>query len=395
MKTISQVDMSRKRVFCRVDFNVPLDDARQITDDARIQAALPTLRMVIAQQGKLIVASHLGRPKGQVVAKYSLSPVARRLEELLDAPVQMAPDCIGPAVEALVLKMSPGSVLMLENLRFHAAEQENNVDFAKRLAGLCDVYVNDAFAVCHRENASVVAIVPHVPVAACGMLLERELEYFKRAMADPKRPLVAVVGGAKVSSKLGALANMISHVDKVLIGGAMANTFLMAHGFEVGASKVETDLTQSALDLMKTASERGVKFYLPVDAVVADRLDAAAVVKTVPIQEIPHDRMILDIGPATAMVYAQALDNAETIVWNGPMGVFEIDAFSSGTLAMANAIAGSNALTIVGGGDTDAALHQAGKTGQVSYISTGGGAFLKLLEGKILPAVAALSGAAG
>jgi phosphoglycerate kinase len=393
MKTITDVNISGKRVFCRVDFNVPLDENRQITDDSRIRAALPTLQHVLANQGKLIVASHLGRPKGEEVEAFSLSPVARRLEELLGAPVQMAPDCIGPEVEAMVSEMAPGQVVLLENLRFHKAEQENDDGFGKRLAALCDVYVNDAFAVSHRANASVVAIVPHVAESAAGMLLKRELDYFQQAMAKPQRPLVAVVGGAKVSSKLAALTNMLEHVDKVIIGGAMANTFLRAKGLAVGSSKVEEDLMDAAQGLMKTAAQKGIKLYLPVDAVVASAFDPKAATRRVPVQEIPDGWMVLDIGPATSLVYSQALDDAKTIVWNGPMGVFEMDPFSRGTMAMASSIASAHALTIVGGGDTDAALHMAGETDRVSYISTGGGAFLSLLEGKALPAVAALQAA--
>ena len=396
MKTITDINVSGKRVLCRVDFNVPLDENRRITDDARIRAALPTLRYVIENNGKLIIASHLGRPKGQRQEKFSLAPAAESLSALLKTPIAMAPDCIGPGVESMVGKMQPGQVLMLENLRFHAAEEQNDDSFGKALAALCDVYVNDAFAVCHRKNASVAAIVTHVPVSAAGILLQRELDYFEKAMARPRRPLAAVVGGAKVSSKLAALNNLLSHVDKVLIGGAMANTFLRARGVSVGASKVEEDLIGAADDIMKKAADKGIRFYLPVDAVVADAFDAGAAVKTVPIQEIPENWMVLDIGPATSLVYGQALQDAGTIVWNGPMGVFEMAPFSQGTLAMAGTLADARqAMTIVGGGDTDAALHMAGKIDSVSYVSTGGGAFLALLEGKTLPAVAALEAASG
>ncbi len=390
MKTITDINVSGKRVLCRVDFNVPLDANRKITDDARIRAALPTLRYVLENNGKLIVASHLGRPKGERVEKFSLAPVAERLAALLETPVAMAPDCIGADVESMIEKMQPGQVVLLENLRFHEAEQKNDDSFGGKLAALCDVYVNDAFAVCHRKNASVAAIVPHVPMSAAGILLKRELDYFEKAMARPDRPLAAVVGGAKVSSKLGALTNMLAHVDKVIIGGAMANTFLRARGVAVGASKIEVDLITAAGDIMQKAFDRGIRFYLPVDAVVAETFDEGAATRTVPIQEIPEEWMVLDIGPATSLVYGQALQNARTIVWNGPMGVFEMAPFSQGTLAMAGSIAEADALTIVGGGDTDAALHMAGKTDRVSYVSTGGGAFLALLEGKTLPAVAAL-----
>ena len=390
MKTITDINVSGKRVLCRVDFNVPLDADRQITDDARIRAALPTLRYVIENKGKLIVASHLGRPEGERVEQFSLAPAAERLAALLKTPVAMAPDCIGTDVETMIEKMQPGQVVMLENLRFHAAEQKNDEAFGQQLAALCDVYVNDAFAVCHRKNASVAAIVPHVPMSAAGILLKRELDYFEKAMARPERPLAAVVGGAKVSSKLGALTNMLAHVDKVIIGGAMANTFLRALGVTVGASRIEEDLIDAADDIMKKAADRRIRFYLPVDAVVAEAFDEGAAARTVPIQDIPEDWMVLDIGPATSLVYGQALQDAKTIVWNGPMGVFEMTPFSRGTMAMADSIANAEALTIVGGGDTDAALHMAGKMDCVSYVSTGGGAFLALLEGKTLPAVAAL-----
>jgi phosphoglycerate kinase len=383
MKTIKDIDLSGKRVLCRVDFNVPLDDQRQITDDARIRGVLPTLAYILSHGGALILASHLGRPKGKVVPEMSLLPAAKHLENLLGKPVKMAPDCIGADVSALAAAMAPGEVLLLENLRFHAAEQKNDDAFAAALAGLCDVYVNDAFAVSHRADASVEAITRHAPVSAAGFLLEREMAYFKKAMAAPQRPLVAVIGGAKVSSKLAALNNMLDHVDKILIGGAMANTFLKAKGLGVGKSKVEEELIETAAAMMKRAAEKGIHFYLPVDAVTAAEFNEKATI-----------RIVLDIGPATSLLYAQALYDAKTIVWNGPMGVFEMAPFSRGTMAMASSIANAHALTIVGGGDTDAALHQAGETDRVSYVSTGGGAFLSLLEGNSLPAVSALEEAA-
>jgi phosphoglycerate kinase len=394
MKTIKDIDFSGKRVFCRVDFNVPLDSNCRITDDARITAVIPTLTLLLSKGAKLILASHLGRPKGKAVREMSLAPIAQRLEELLGKPVKMAPDCIGAEVDALVSAMAPGDILMLENLRFNPAEGKNDDAFAASLAKLCDVYVNDAFAVSHRAEASVEAITRFAGVSVAGLLLQRELEYFSRAMASPQRPLVAVVGGAKVSSKLAALNNMLDHVDKIIIGGAMANTFLKAQGVNVGQSKVEDDLLQTATDMMAKAAKKGIRFYLPVDAVAAQQFDAKSTTRIVPVQEIPPDWMVLDIGPATALLYSQALYDAKTIVWNGPMGVFEMDPFSRGTMAMASSIANSHALTIVGGGDTEAALHQSGEMDRVSYISTGGGAFLALLEGETLPAVAALEAAA-
>jgi phosphoglycerate kinase len=392
MKNIKDVNIRGKRVLVRVDFNVPLDEHLNITDDARIRAVLTTLRYVLDQHSKLIIASHLGRPKGEVKPEMSLSPVSQRLERLLNKEVVMAKDCVGPEVENLVDNMKEGDVVLLENLRFHPEEQKNDDIFAKKLAALCDVYVNDAFGVSHRINASVVAITKHAPLSVAGFLLQRELDYFQKAMADPQRPLVAIVGGAKVSSKLGALENMLHHVDKFIIGGAMANTFLKSTGYNVGKSMVEPDLIATAASIMKKALEDGIKFYLPVDAVTASRFDAKAEIKTVPIQEIPKDWMAMDIGPATIMLYSEALEDAKTIIWNGPMGVFEMDAFSRGTSAMVRSVANCHALSIVGGGDTDVAVHKSGETDRITYISTGGGAFLALMEGKTLPAIAALSG---
>ena len=391
MKTIRDIDISGKTVLIRVDFNVPLNDQRQITDDGRIRAVLPTVTYAINQGAKVVLASHLGRPKGQVVAKFSLSPVADRLGELLDKPVTMAPDCVGQQVAELIRQMQAGDVVLLENLRFHAAEQENDPDFASQLASLCDVYVNDAFAVSHRTNASVVAVVKFAHETAAGMLLSRELDYFEKAMADPQRPLVSIVGGAKVSSKLKALENMLRKVNICIIGGAMANTFLKSKGLDVGASLVEDDLIDAAAEMMRSAADSGIQFFIPIDVVVAERMDQDANARVVPVDEIPAGWMALDIGPATVSRYAAAIDGAKTIVWNGPMGVFEMEPFSHGTMDMVRHVASSPAMTIVGGGDTDAALHRTGLADKISYISTGGGAFLKLLEGKTLPAVAALN----
>jgi phosphoglycerate kinase len=390
MKTIKDINISGKRVLFRVDFNVPLDELQNITDDSRIRAVLPTLEYALDHNAKLIIASHMDRPNGKVVPELSLTPVAKRLGRLLKEDVVMAKDCVGSEVKELVNKMKTGNVVLLENLRFHPEEQKNDDTFAKALAELCDVYINDAFAVCHRTNASVVAITKFAPLAGAGFLLQRELNYFEKAMADPHRPLVTIVGGGKVSSKIGTLENMLHHVDKLIIGGAMANTFLKSYGHDVGKSKVEMDLIEVAASVMRKAAERGIKFYLPVDAVVASQFDEKAEIKIVPIQEIPQDWMALDIGPATSLLYSQVLYDAKTIIWNGPMGVFEMDAFSRGTFAMARSVANSYALSIVGGGDTDVAIHKSGETDRITYISTGGGAFLSLLEGKTLPAVAAL-----
>ncbi len=390
MKTIRDVDLSGKRVFIRVDFNVPLDDNQKITDDTRIRFVVPTLKYAIDNKAKLIIASHLGRPKGEVAPKYSLAPVLKSLGSYLGKEVKMAPDCIGPEVTALVSSMSDGDVLLLENLRFHPQEESNDDAFGKELAQLCDIYVNDAFAVSHRANASVAAITEHAPVSVAGFLLEKELEYFEKAMMNPERPLVAVIGGAKVSSKLAALENIIQRVDKLLIGGAMANTFLKSRGIDVGGSKIEENLVEVAALIMNKACEKGVKLYLPVDAVAADSFDPSAVTRIVPVNEIPSGWMVLDIGPATSLLFQEALNDARTIIWNGPLGAFEMDAFSRGTMSMVRDIANSQALTIVGGGDTDLAVHKAGEADKITFISTGGGAFLELLEGRTLPAVSAL-----
>ena len=390
MKTIKDISLAGQRVFIRVDVNVPLDEYQNITDDTRIRSVLPTIQYALDHQAKVIIASHLGRPKGQVVPAMSLAPVAKRLGRLIEKEIRMAPDCIGPAVQELVAKMGEGEVLLLENLRFHLAEQANDEGYARSLAGLCDVYINDAFAVSHRENASVHAITKFAPLCAAGFLLQTELEYFSKAMAAPQRPLVAIVGGAKVSSKLGALENMLKNVDKIIVGGAMANTFLKSKGIDMGASRVEAELMGSATDIMAEAADRGIKFYLPVDFVVASELDERAETKIVPASEVPERWMALDIGPATALLYGEVLYDAKTIVWNGPMGVFEMDAFSRGTMSMVHSVANSYAMTIVGGGDTDVAIHKSGETERITYISTGGGAFLRLMEGKPLPAVTAL-----
>jgi phosphoglycerate kinase len=393
MRTIKDIDISGKRVFIRVDFNVPLDKQRRITDDARIRAALPTIAYAREKGAKVILASHLGRPKGKAVPEFSLAPVAERLATLLETDVEMAPDCIGEAVADQVSRLKSGEVILLENLRFHPQEQENDDTFAESLAALCNVYINDAFAVSHRANASVVAITKFAPISGGGLLLTKEIDYIQRAMAAPRRPLAAVVGGAKVSSKLAALENMLQFVDTVVVGGAMANTFLKHVGCAVGKSKYEKDRVDAAGEIMHKASERGVKFYLPVDLVVAPAPDPDAPTKIVPAQAIPADWMALDIGPATTLLFRAALQDARTVVWNGPMGMFEIDAFSRGTTAMAAGVAAAHALTIVGGGDTDAAVHMAGETDRISFISTGGGAFLEMLEGKTLTAVAALESA--
>jgi len=394
MKSIRDVALTGKRVFVRVDFNVPLDSQQRVTDDSRIKGALPTISYAVENGARIILASHLGRPKGTPVPKFSLAPVADSLGRLVNKRVQMADDCIGPEVAARIAAMENGDIVLLENLRFYPGEQKDDDAFGKALADLCDVYVNDAFAVCHRKNASVSAITRHVREAAAGLLLQRELDYFASAMDQPERPLVAIIGGAKVSSKLAALRNMLHHVEKIIIGGAMANTFLKSKGFLLGTSMLEEDMVAEAASVMAEASRQGIQFYLPVDVIVADRLDADANTQTVPVGEIPETKMALDIGPATSQLFAEALHGAGTIIWNGPMGVFEMAPFSHGTFDLATNVASSGATTIVGGGDTDVALHHSGVADQITFISTGGGAFLTLMEGKTLLAVAALEAAA-
>jgi len=383
-------ELSGKKIFLRVDFNVPLDDNGNITDDTRIRAVLPTINYALDCNAKVVIASHLGRPKGEKNTKFSMAPAAIRLSRLLDKDVTLASDCIGEEVKSLLNGMKPGDVVMLENLRFYPGEEKNDSEFAKALADLCDVYVNDAFAVSHRAHASVEAITNFIPIIAAGFLMKNEMKFFEKAMRNPVHPLVAILGGAKVSGKIEVIDNLLNKVDKLIIGGGMAFTFLKALGYGVGKSLVEESLIETARNAYNKAREKGVKIYLPVDCVVADRFDPAAEIKITTIQEIPHDWMALDIGPATVTLFSEALQNVKTIIWNGPMGVFEMDAFSRGTFAMVSAVANSYALTIVGGGDTDVAVHRAGEFAKISYISTGGGAFLELLEGKILPGIRVL-----
>ncbi|MBI5556599.1 MAG: phosphoglycerate kinase [Deltaproteobacteria bacterium] len=390
MKNIRDIDIKDKKVLIRVDFNVPLDDKKQITDDTRIREALPTIRHALAENAKVIICSHLGRPKGKPLEEFSLAPAAQRLAQLIAKPVRLARDCVGPEVENMVGAMRPGDVLMLENLRFHAEEQKNDDGFSRQLASLADVYINDAFAVSHRADASVVGVTRFCEQCGAGFLLRKEMDFFHRSVSDPVRPLVAIVGGAKVSGKLTALINLMDKVDAMLIGGAMANTFLKSQGYGMGKSLVEDDLLETARNLIVDAARKGVKLYLPVDCVVAERFAADAQTKVVPIQDIPAEWMALDIGPATTILFGEAIASARTIVWNGPLGAFEMDAYARGTMSMVQRVAASHALSIVGGGDTNAAVHKAGWADDVSYMSTGGGAFLMLMEGKELPGVAAL-----
>jgi phosphoglycerate kinase len=389
-KSIEEIGIEGKRLFLRVDFNVPLDKKGAVTDDTRIRAVLPTLNYALSKKAKVILASHLGRPKGQPDPQYSLAPVARRLSELLKKDVKLAPDCVGPEVEKMTAELKPGDILLLENLRFHKGEEKNDPEFARSLARLAEVYVNDAFAVSHRAHASVEGMTKFFKDKAAGFLMKQELHYLGQVMENPTRPLVAVIGGAKVSGKLEVLQNLTPRVDKLIIGGGMAFTFLKSRGIEVGKSLVEDDLLKTAREILESANRKGVQVFLPVDCIAADKMDASAQTKVVPVEKIPPAWMGLDIGPATIARFGEALQNAKTVLWNGPMGVFEMEPFSRGTMEMVRQIVKSGAVSVIGGGDTDLAVHKSGEAERISYISTAGGAFLELLEGKKLPGVEAL-----
>ena len=390
MKYIDQIDLKGKKVFLRVDFNVPLDKAGNVTSDTRVRAHVPTINYALEGGAKVIIASHLGRPKGKRVDEMSLKPVVKVLSGLLKKEVLFIDDCVGEKAQAATGKMKAGDVILLENLRFYPGEDKNDAEFARELASLCDIYIDDAFAVSHRAAASNSAITEFVKTCAAGFLLKNEVEYFRKAMFNPTRPFVAIIGGAKVSDKIGVLENLLEKVDKLLVGGAMAFTFLKAQGFGIGKSLCEEDMLEVARKIIQKAKEKNVQFLLPVDAVIAKSASADAEVKVCGIKEIPPDWIGLDIGPATISLFSDALRGIKTIIWNGPMGMFELAPFSNGTFSLANTVANSGALSIIGGGDTDTAVHQAGQSAKVSYISTGGGAFLELLEGKTLPGIAAL-----
>lgn len=390
-KTLDDVDLRGKRVLVRVDFNVPLEDGR-ITDDSRIRATLPTIRALQQQDAKVILATHLGRPDGKVQEKLRLCPVARHLSDLLGAPVATVMDCVGPEVERAVAALQPGGVLLLENVRFHAEEEANNPAFAQQLAALADVYVNDAFGTAHRAHASTEGVAHYLPAVA-GRLMEAEIAVMGRVLENPERPFVAVVGGKKVSDKIGVLDNLLEKVDCLLIGGAMANTFLKARGFEIGKSFYEPEVVDVAARLVEQARTAGKELLLPQDCVAATEVSAAAQHAVVPADAIPVDRVVVDIGPETVAQYARSLADAKTVIWNGPMGVFEVDAFAQGTRGLAQALVNVRGTTIVGGGDSVAALEQAGLADRVTHVSTGGGASLEFLEGKELPGVAALDDA--
>ena len=384
--TVRDVDWDGKRALVRCDFNVPLNDDLQVTDDTRIVAALPTIRYLLENGASVVLCSHLGRPKGKVVDEMRLTPVAGRLRELLDAPVSKADDCVGDAVEAAAKALIPGQVLLLENLRFHAGEENNDPAFAKSLAALGGVFVNDAFGTAHRAHASTAGVADYMPAVA-GLLVEKEIAFLGEAVTSPEHPFVAILGGAKVSDKIKVIENLLSKADSLLIGGGMANTFFRAQGFEMGDSLVEDDSVDVAADLLERG---GDQLVLPVDVLLADAFAEGANTRVADVGDVPPGWRILDIGPKTAELFADRVDDARTVVWNGPMGVFEMAPFAEGTFAVARALAASDATSIVGGGDSAAAIAHAGLTDQITHVSTGGGASLQFLEGAELPGIAAL-----
>jgi len=388
--SIADVPIEGQRVFVRVDFNVPLDQQGHVTDDTRIRSSLPTIQHAMARGAKLILASHLGRPAGKVDSRYSLKPVAACLSTLLGKNITLADDCVGPMVEELVGLMHEGDVLLLENLRFHPEEEKNDPRFAQQLARLADVYVNDAFGTAHRAHASTEGITQYLSMAVAGLLMQAELRHLGQLLETPERPYVAILGGAKVSDKIDLIFNLLPKLNRVLIGGGMAYTFLVAEGIPIGNSLVEVDKVDVARDILAKATALGVTIQLPKDHLIAERLDANAVTRVVPQDGIPPGWLGVDIGPQTVEAFTSEILGAKTVVWNGPMGVFEIAPFAQGTNAVALAVASSSATTIVGGGDSVAAVNQAGVADRMTHISTGGGAFLELLEGRELPGVAAL-----
>jgi phosphoglycerate kinase len=393
LANLSEADLAGKRVLVRVDFNVPLDDNGNITDDTRIRAALPTIQYLQSKGAKVILCSHMGRPKGKVNESMRLTSAAKRLSELLGQDVTMCDDCIGDSVTSAIAGMSNGQVAMLENLRFYAEEEDNDPEFSQKLAANADLYVNDAFGTAHRAHASTEGVTHYLRPSVAGYLIEKELNYLQNAIENPKRPLVAIIGGSKVSSKIGVIETLLEKCDKLLIGGGMIFTFYKARGLSVGKSLVEEDKIELAKTLEAKAKEKGVEFLLPTDVVVADKFSADANSQTVSIENIPDGWMGLDIGPDSVKVFQDALENCGAVIWNGPMGVFEIDKFAVGTEAIANSLAAltsKGTITIIGGGDSVAAVEKVGVADQMSHISTGGGASLELLEGKELPGIVAL-----
>ena len=385
-KTVKDIDLKGKRVFMRVDFNVPMADGK-VTDDKRIRAALPTIQYVLEQGASLLLASHLGRPKGESNPEFSLRAASETLSTLIDRPVKMAPDCVGPEVEAMAKALQPGEVLMLENTRFHKGEEKNDPELAKQMAALADVYVNDAFGSAHRAHASTEGIAKYLP-AVSGFLMEKELEYLGRAVANPEHPYVAILGGAKISDKIMVVETLLKQCDKLIIGGGMANTFLAAQGLSMQDSLVEESSLETAKSILDKSSG---KLILPVDAVIADKFEAEANTQVVDVNAIPSGWRMLDVGPKTIELYKNALSDAKLVVWNGPVGVFEMPKFAEGTFALAKLLADSNATTVIGGGDSASAVKKAGVAKQMTHVSTGGGASLEFLEGRELPGVAALN----
>lgn len=394
--SIDNVELKGKRVLVRVDFNVPFDENLKITDDRRITSALPTINKIIKEGGKAILMSHLGRPKGQPKPEFSLKPVAVRLEELVEAKVRFAEDCIGENVKNIVNKMNDGEVLLLENLRFHSEEEKNNPEFAKQLAEFGDVYINDAFGSAHRAHASTEGVTKFIKTCAAGYLMQKELDYLGKAVAEPKRPFTAILGGAKISGKIDVIENLLPKVDNLIIGGGMAYTFFKAKGFEIGTSLLEADKLDLAKEIIAKAENSNAKFLLPVDVVVAEEFKNESPSEVVDIEKIPADKMGLDVGPKSIELFNDIIKNSKTVIWNGPLGVFEFPNFADGTNSIANALAeatSNGAITVIGGGDSASAIKKAGLEDKVTHVSTGGGASLEFLEGKILPGVAALTDA--
>ncbi len=388
-KTVKDVDVKNKCVIVRVDFNVPLDENLNITDDSRIKGALPTIRYLIDNDAKIILMSHLGRPKGKVKDKLRLTPVAKRLGKLLGKEVKKLDDCVGDDVIKAVSAMQPKDVILLENLRFHPEEEANYPGFAKQLASIADTYINDAFGTCHRAHASTEGITKYLPSAA-GFLVGKEIDYFEKATKNPDKPYVAILGGAKVSGKIDVITNLMDKVDAILIGGAMAYTFLKSEGVDIGNSKLEADKVDLAKEILESAKSKNVKILLPSDHIVADKIDAAAKTETTKDNVVPEGKIGLDIGPKTVKEFKEVLKGAKTVVWNGPVGFFELKPFSHGTEELARFLANAKLTTIIGGGDTAAAINELGLGEEMSHISTGGGASLEYLEGKTLPGIAAL-----